>query len=154
LSAQRTSSYKRPESVLVVLYTDQGEVLMLRRREPPDFWQSVTGSLKWDEQPPAAARRELLEETGLDLPVRDCGIVNRFPILPAWRSRYAPEVESNTEHVFIAQLGDRCPIRLNPQEHGAYRWLPWREAARLASSWTNRDAILQLVGNHRVDIPD
>lgn len=154
MSGLHPSRYKRPESVLVLLYTDRGEVLMMRRREPPDFWQSVTGSLKWDEEPSAAARRELLEETGLDLSVSDRGIVNHFPILPAWRSRYAPEAKTNTEHVFTARLGDRCPVRLNPQEHVDFRWMPWREAARIASSWTNRDAILELVGMHRVDVPE
>jgi dATP pyrophosphohydrolase len=151
MSRPGPAGYKRPESVLVVLYTDEGEVLMLRRREPPDFWQSVTGSLEWDETAPAAARRELREETGLDLPVEDRQIVNRFSILPAWRPRYAPGATVNTEYVFTARLEAPCPVRLNPREHRAYRWLPWREAAELASSWTNRDAILQLVGNQRVD---
>jgi len=32
----------------MVIYTTAGEVLLLKRREPPDFWQSVTGSLHWD----------------------------------------------------------------------------------------------------------
>ena len=60
-------SWKRPESVLVVVYTAADEVLVLLRRQPPDFWQSVTGSLRWDETHPLdAARRELREETGLD----------------------------------------------------------------------------------------
>jgi dATP pyrophosphohydrolase len=145
------SGYKRPESVLVVLHTDQGEVLMLRRREPADFWQSVTGSLEWEETAQAAARRELHEETGLDLPVEDRGIVNRFPILPAWRRRYARGTTVNTEYVFTARIDAPRPVRLNPREHWAYRWLPWPEAAALASSWTNRDAIVHLVGNQRVD---
>jgi dATP pyrophosphohydrolase len=43
------SRYKRPESVLVVIHTATGEVLVLRRCQPPDFWQSVTGSLRWEE---------------------------------------------------------------------------------------------------------
>jgi len=48
----------------VVVYTVTDEVLALRRRQPPDFWQSVTGSLRWDETDPLdAARRELFEET-------------------------------------------------------------------------------------------
>ena len=56
-------SHKRPESVLVVVYSADSQVLMLRRHEPPTFWQSVTGSLEWGEQPEQAARRELVEET-------------------------------------------------------------------------------------------
>ena len=38
-------AYKRPVSVLVVIYAeDTKRVLMLQRRDDPDFWQSVTGS--------------------------------------------------------------------------------------------------------------
>lgn len=40
-------TYKQPVSVLVVIYAkDTGRVLMLQRRDDPDFWQSVTGSLE------------------------------------------------------------------------------------------------------------
>ena len=60
-----TTQYKRPESVLVVIYTISGEVLLLERRQPAGFWQSVTGSLAWDEAPREAAIREVSEETGL-----------------------------------------------------------------------------------------
>ncbi|MGW8310783.1 MAG: NUDIX domain-containing protein, partial [Thiogranum sp.] len=45
-------SYKRPESVLVVIYTASGEVLMLERQQPAGYWQSVTGSLEWGEDAP------------------------------------------------------------------------------------------------------
>lgn len=48
---------KRPESVLVVVYTRAGEVLMMERRRPPGWWQSVTGSLEADEMPWEAAVR-------------------------------------------------------------------------------------------------
>lgn len=50
--------YKRPESVLIVIYAhNSGRVLMLQRQDDPDFWQSVTGSLEEGEQPAAAAAR-------------------------------------------------------------------------------------------------
>ena len=52
--------------MLVVVYTAGRDVLLLQRREPPDFWQSVTGSLEPGESAIDAARRELLEETGID----------------------------------------------------------------------------------------
>ncbi|HXK57741.1 MAG TPA: dihydroneopterin triphosphate diphosphatase, partial [Gammaproteobacteria bacterium] len=35
--------YKRPESILLVVYTQTAEVLMLKRTRPAQFWQSVTG---------------------------------------------------------------------------------------------------------------
>ncbi len=138
--------FKRPESILIVVYTVAGDVLMLRRVEPPDFWQSVTGSLEWDESPMDAACRELAEETGLAAQgLQDCGRTNRFPILPAWRARYASDVHENLEHVFRLRLPQRAEIRLNPAEHSEYQWLPKHEAATRATSWTNRDAILELV---------
>ena len=115
---------------------------MLQRCQPPDFWQSVTGSLMRGESPLAAAQRELREETGLEADIIDCHQTNRFPIHPAWRARYAPDTETNLEHVFRAEFTSRPAVRLNPQEHQSYRWLRRAAAAELASSRTNRDAIL------------
>jgi dATP pyrophosphohydrolase len=137
--------YKRPESVLVIVCTSGGDVLLLQRLQPPDFWQSVTGSLEGNETPQQAARRELFEETGLAVEVQDCRRSNEFAIHPAWRSRYAPGVQSNREHVFVARCERRPDIRLNPQEHQRYCWLPRERAAQRASSYTNRDAILEFV---------
>lgn len=135
---------KRPESVLVLVCTTAGEVLLLRRRTPDDFWQSVTGSLEWDESPAQAARRELFEETGLEVGAAliDCQVTNRFPILPAWRARYAPDVVENVEHVFRVAFAERPAIRLDALEHMEYRWLDREAAAARASSYTNREAIL------------
>jgi len=138
--------YKRPESVLVVIYTPAGEVLLLERQQPPGYWQSVTGSLRWDETPVEAAHRELLEETGLRAGegLLDCGYRNRFEILPAWRSRYAPDVHTNTEYVFRVELPEPVEVTLNPAEHRAFQWLPARVAALRAASYTNQIAIERL----------
>lgn len=138
------TAYKRPESVLVVVYNDQDEVLLLRRVQPAGFWQSVTGSLEWGESAGAAARRELFEETGLDLPVEACGRTNRFPIRPEWRSRYAPAVTENSETVYRVAVAGRPAIRLNPAEHDASEWVPRQAAAARVFSWTNREAIRAL----------
>jgi dATP pyrophosphohydrolase len=140
-------AHKRPESVLVLVYTLAGEVLVLQRRQPPDFWQSVTGSLEWSEPPEAAARRELEEETGIQAgsELLDCRVVNEYPILPAWRSRYAPEVRTNREFVFRLQCHSRLAVRIDPREHRSYQWLPREAAAGRVSSHTNRTAILRFV---------
>ena len=138
--------FKRPESVLVVVHTDDGQVLQLLRREPQGFWQSVTGSLKEGETPLKAARRELREETGLDgdAGLVDGGVINRYPIHPAWRHRFAPEVQENTEYVFHLAVAETCDINLSA-EHVDYRWLPREQAADAAGSATDKAAILALL---------
>lgn len=131
----------------MVVYTVVGEVLLLDRCQPPGFWQSVTGSLHWEENDPlTTAYRELYEETGLGdgLEIIATGVTNRFPILPPWRRRYPPDATENIEYVFRVCLPDRSPVRLNPREHGDYEWLPQIAAAERVTSCTNRDAILKL----------
>lgn len=133
---------KRPESVLVVVATRAGEVLLLERCQPRGFWQSVTGSLEGGETPRQAAQRELWEETGLQGDIEDCRQQNVYPILPAWRHRYAPEVTHNREHVFRLLLDERpAELFLSPREHCRGRWLPRTEALEQASSATDRAAI-------------
>ena len=136
---------KRPESVLVVVHTRARDILLLRRKDPPVFWQSVTGSLHWQEtEPREAAIRELKEETGLSVrsgELFDWGRTSRFEILPEYRHRYADGVTHNTEHLFSFCLPESVPITLNDAEHTAYRWADVEQARQLLWSWSNRDAL-------------
>ncbi|WP_096361276.1 dihydroneopterin triphosphate diphosphatase [Sulfuricaulis limicola] len=142
--------FKRPESVLVVVYTVTGKVLLLKRAGEGDLWQSVTGSLKWEEtESRQAAVRELREETGLDAAgLRDAGQANRYSILPQWRHRYAPEVKENTEYVYFLALPAEKVITLNSAEHTEYGWYSFDEAASKVFSWTNREAILKVKNSY------
>ena len=140
---------KIPVSVLVVIHTPALEVLLIERADKPGFWQSVTGSLDHPGEPlEAAARREVLEETGLAGGLlRDWALSNVYEIYPVWRHRYAPGVDHNTEHVFGLTVGaEACTkaVTLNPREHLASAWLPWREAADRCFSPSNAEAIRQL----------
>jgi len=133
---------KRPESVLVVIHTPDLYCLMLERVEPADFWQSVTGSLRWDEAAADAAAREIREETGLDaVGLVDAHEKRRFRIAPEWRHRYASDVTENVEHWFRLELSAVCEVTLNPAEHRRYEWLECEAAIERATSWTNREAI-------------
>lgn len=138
--------FKRPESVLVLIYSLSGDVLMLHRTFPEDFWQSVTGSLEWGEEADAAAVRELREETGLDgFDVINCQHSQEFEIYSIWRDRYPPGTTHNKEHVFLLELDECRPVHLNPREHTEFRWVSREEAIQLATSHTNAEAILKWV---------
>ena len=138
---------KKPVSVLVLIHTPALEVLLLERAAHPGFWQSVTGSQEGDESLLGTAIREVAEETGIAArpeDLSDWNLTNRYEIFPEWRYRYPPGVTENTEHVFSLVFPSPQPVSVAPGEHLGYRWLPWREAARMVFSWSNRDAILML----------
>lgn len=148
---------KIPQSVLVVIYTPAREVLLIRRADvrhtTVPHWQSVTGSKDFvDEAFAVTAAREVSEETGircapgdpLAYGLQDWALENVYEIYPEWRYRYAPGVVLNTEHVFGLCVPDGTPIQLNPREHSAYQWLPYRQAAQQCFSASNAEAILLL----------
>jgi dihydroneopterin triphosphate diphosphatase len=145
--------WKIPESVLVVIHTPALDVLLIRRADADDFWQSVTGSKDSEGEVPAlTAAREVEEETGiacgsgteLARQLVDWNLQNIYEIYPRWRSRYAPGITHNTEHLFGLCVPDRLTPRLDPREHTAWRWLPYREAADACFSPSNAEAILLL----------
>ena len=147
------ATYKIPQSVLVVIHTPARNVLLIERADAPGFWQSVTGSRdSTDESVLETAVREVAEETGIDCSpgtplhpgLRDWGLSNVYEIYPQWRHRYAPRVTHNTEHVLGLCVPEGTAVTLNPREHTAMRWLPWREAADACFSPSNAEAILLL----------
>ena len=137
--------FRRPESVLIVIHAANDEFLLIERCKPAGFWQSVTGSLEWGEMPDDAARREVIEETG----IRDGLLTNLhwtqiYEIWPSFGRTYAPGITHNREHAFALRLPGRVPVTLNPREHRRYEWLPGAEAVERASSSTNRAVIEHL----------
>jgi dihydroneopterin triphosphate diphosphatase len=130
---------------LIVIYTDGGEFLLLERRRPAGFWQSVTGSLEWDELAGSAARREVVEETGITHGV----LVNLqwtqvYEILPAFGRVYAPGITRNLEHAFSLRLTQRVPVTLSDSEHVRCQWASGADAVATVSSSTNRAVIESL----------
>ena len=154
-------TYKIPESVLVVIYSHELEVLLIERADNPGFWQSVTGSrAALQESLFETAIREVHEETGIRIitaqgasltdnevmqdNLHDWQMTNRYEIYPAWRHRYAPGVTMNTEHVFGLCVPRHIQVLLEPREHLRYAWQSYLEAADSCFSSSNAEAILQL----------
>ncbi len=146
-------AYKQPVSVLVLIHTVDLQVLLLERADKKSFWQSVTGSLEAGETPYDAAIREVAEETGLDATqygFSDWQTSNVYEIYPRWRSRYAPGVTQNTEHMFGLELPVPLPVQLAADEHVRYEWVDWRAAAIKVFSWTNVLALRELGERHKL----
>jgi 8-oxo-dGTP pyrophosphatase MutT (NUDIX family) len=108
-----------PRAVSVVVWrrTPAGReyLLLHRRHHGPDYvgdwaWTPPSGARQPGEEPEAAARRELLEETGLDLPLR--------------------AVEHATAEValYVAEAPADAEVRIDA-EHDAYAWVTADEAA-------------------------
>lgn len=166
--ALQNSAFKIPISVLVVMYDAAGRFLLIERADHPGFWQSVTGSLDFLEEPLGlAAQRELFEETGFaasvhenSLPLAQLGTAQlhsplclraypheyQYSIYPQWRHRYAPGVTRNTEHWFAVCLPQGAVPTLALREHTGYEWLGAQAAIRRCFSANNAQAIKQLAG--------
>ena len=152
---KKLKKFKTPISVLVLIYTTDLQVLIMERADKAGFWQSVTGSIEIDETIEQTARREVMEETGINVlehDLQDWHISNVYEIYPHWRHRYAPNVTENTEHLFGLCVPQQVSVKLAPNEHLRYEWVDWREAATRVFSWTNVDALKKLGEIHQLTL--
>jgi dihydroneopterin triphosphate pyrophosphatase len=117
---------------------------MLQRRDDPDFWQSVTGSLETDETPTETAIRELWEEVRLKIEAKstalfDCDESIEFEIFPHFRYKYAPNVTHCREHWFLLAVEQEFTPELT--EHLAFQWVLPTRAIQMTKSPNNAEAI-------------
>jgi dATP pyrophosphohydrolase len=73
--------------VLPYRFVDDSREYCVFRREDNGWWQGVAGGGEDDETPEQAARRELAEETGLDLPVQRLQSLDTMPVT-TFRNRH------------------------------------------------------------------
>jgi lipoyl(octanoyl) transferase len=124
----------RGDTEVVVVVRRGDEFLALRRTpERLGYWNLVAGGVEPGEMPPAAARRELLEESGLDAEVELLPVPLSYSLLddpPEIRARYARGIETVTVHAFYVEAPPGWEPRLD-DEHDAYRWCSEDEAVAL-----------------------
>lgn len=117
--------YQNP-NVVVASYVCVGtSILWMRRGTPPAIgkWAMPGGYMESDESPEAAASRELLEETGVQVPVGEMLLVSVSSILHM----------AQTHLVFRCHLDSR-PATIQTEEATEFGWfseeeLPWQELA-------------------------
>lgn len=104
---------------MVHVITKTGKLLLLKvipRRGAN--WQPVTGSVDPGEKWEDAAKRELMEETGLALDVQSLELEFDF------EDRNQRAVK---ERVFFAQLEQEMDVPIDPIEHTDFVWRPFDE---------------------------
>ena len=117
---------------------DAWRVLMLERApgaRSAGAWEVVHGKIEPGEKPPAAALRELREETGV-VPAR-LYVIASHPF-------YVPV--NDTVHLavtFAAFVDPSASIVMGP-EHTAHEWLPFAEAATRAT-WPRTEEHLRWI---------
>jgi 8-oxo-dGTP pyrophosphatase MutT (NUDIX family) len=120
------------------------KVLVMRRAHGvrcTGAWEVVHGSIEPGEKPEQAARREVVEETGL--PVER---LYNVTCLPFYLDKLGVV---NMAVVFAAFVAAEGEVRLG-EEHDASEWLPATQAAERIAWPRSRDMIrdiLQLVGS-------
>lgn len=116
------------------LTSEEPEYLaLLRSHECDGFWQPVTGGVEPGEKPSEAARRELMEETGIR-PLKLFSLNCDYCFI--WKEkRY-------NEYVFAAEAPTR-DVRLS-HEHTQYRWADKNEASLMLRWNANRLTLRQL----------
>ncbi len=92
--------YNNPRPCVGVLVLRDGQVLLVQRAVEPfkGYWDIPGGFLNWDEHPAEAARREMLEETGLSVAPTE--------VLGLWTDRYGEEDYYTLNICYLAETAE------------------------------------------------
>ena len=118
----------------------RGSEFLLLHRSIEDYWHVVAGVVEDGESFAEAARRELREETGLDTPIADLGMRQRYRVPDDMRAEYLAGVDEVAVETFIVNVPRDWEPVLN-EEHDYYRWLSLSEATRIAHWPETKEAL-------------
>src|SRR3989344_3651597 len=118
ISETRPEKFDPRFEIATCICLSKGEILLLQRQDKdtfPNHWCFPGGTIHIDENSAQTVKREIKEETGIDLN----NVEHRF-LTTAYASY--PEYDF-IEHVFFAELSDRPQVTVNPREHKDFQWV-------------------------------
>lgn len=89
-------------------------ILLQRIKDDENKWGLPAGGIEENETPLQTAIREIKEETGLEINEKD---IKKLTLL-----KYPAEDLFFETHVFFTKIEDEPEIKLDPEEHKAYKW--------------------------------
>ncbi len=142
-----TSGSRRPFEVAVVVHrpgaTDPEFLVLLRSPDQQGYWHLVAGGVEWVEEAPAAAARELREETGLVAEVEDLRLGLSYDLAEEpeeLRMRFPP----GTQRIQVGLFRAAAPPGWEPtldDEHVDHRWCDVDGAVALLRYPEPREAV-------------
>lgn len=121
-------------SARIICVDDRGRILLLRWRDPFDGstkWEPPGGGIEAGETPLQAARRELIEETGLP-----GGLIESGTVDIARTFRWNGRDYEHTEWFYLARITKTAvrPVGLRPDESDNFRGYRWFSVEDIQSS--------------------
>ena len=112
--------------VHAVIFNDKKEILLLKRSEDedvfPNLWDIPGGTLEDGEDPEIGMRREIMEETGLN--VKEISLVACASNIDTNKNKQFILLEFITQYIGGTLI-------LNPKEHQEYRWVVFSDLKNL-----------------------
>jgi 8-oxo-dGTP pyrophosphatase MutT (NUDIX family) len=116
----------------------------MRRRKPPvGLWENPGGMLEEGEDFVACARRETLEETGVDAEP----VIPWWARIDPWRAPDDPELYAGVGFVSVHDGGE---VRLEDAAHDAHLWASETEWRSLRTWYTREESDALWCAIHRL----